>query len=185
MNHAPTQNEQCDMTLINTIAIQSAFRRGESRIRPDDCHAGAYFVTVCTQDRECLFGHVVNGEMRLNDAGETARRCWEGIPHHFTNVVLDALAIMPNHVHGVIVITDAPQATRAVDTKSRRGERFFAPTRVNVIGPRRGCRGMMSIRPAAPLLRLAHWLTGTARPSAPPRGPTRTRSPGRCPAWFR
>ena len=49
----------------------------------DYAQPGAYFVTICTHDRACLFGHVVNGEMHLNDAGEIARRCWEDIPHPF------------------------------------------------------------------------------------------------------
>jgi putative transposase len=78
---------------------------------------GAYFVTICTRDRACLFGEIANGEMRLNDAGEIARRCWEDIPHHFPFVELDAFVIMPNHMHGIIVITE-----------SRRGEKSFAPT---------------------------------------------------------
>jgi REP-associated tyrosine transposase len=68
-------------------------------------------VTVCTRDRACLFGHVVNGEMRLNDAGEIARRCWEDIPHHFSVVELDAFVIMPNHIHGVIVIQGRGEAS--------------------------------------------------------------------------
>ncbi len=70
----------------------------------DYTQPGAYFVLICTRDRECLFGHVVNGEMRLTDAGEITRRCWEDIPHHFSFVELDAFLIMPNHVHGIIVI---------------------------------------------------------------------------------
>jgi len=74
----------------------------------DYAEPGACFVTVCTRDRACLFGHVVNGDMHLNEAGETAQRCWEDIPHHFPHAALDAMAIMPNHVHGVIVITEPP-----------------------------------------------------------------------------
>jgi len=70
----------------------------------DYAEPGTYFVTVCTHERACLFGHVVNGEMHLNDAGEIARRCWEDIPHHFPLVELDVFVIMPNHVHGIIVI---------------------------------------------------------------------------------
>jgi len=53
--------------------------------------------------------------MRLNEAGETARRCWEDIPDHFPLFELDAFVVMPNHVHGIIMIQG-------------RGERFFAPT---------------------------------------------------------
>jgi putative transposase len=70
----------------------------------DYAQPGAYFVTICTRDRQCLFGHVVNGDMRLNDAGEVARCCWEEIPVHFPFVELDTFMIMPNHVHGVIVV---------------------------------------------------------------------------------
>jgi REP-associated tyrosine transposase len=77
---------------------------------------GAYFITVCSRDHACLFGHVVNGEMHLNDAGEIAQRCREDIPHHFPSVELDAMVIMPNHVHGVIVITGPQDATQAAKT---------------------------------------------------------------------
>jgi putative transposase len=77
----------------------------------DYTQPGAYFVTICTRERECLFGHVVNGEMRLNDAGEIAQRGWEDIPRHFPLVELDAFVIMPNHVHGVIVIQGRGEAS--------------------------------------------------------------------------
>jgi REP element-mobilizing transposase RayT len=81
---------------------------GQNRIlRSYGCQPGAYFVTVRTRDHACLFGHVVNGEMRemrLNNAGEIVRRCCEDIPTHFPHAVLDASVIMPNHIHGVIVI---------------------------------------------------------------------------------
>ena len=70
----------------------------------DYAEPGACFVTLCARDRACLFGDVVNDEMRLNDAGEIARRCWEDVPHHFPLVELDAFIIMPNHVHGIIAI---------------------------------------------------------------------------------
>ncbi|MFU8798355.1 MAG: transposase, partial [Gammaproteobacteria bacterium] len=65
---------------------------------------GAYFVTICTHEREYLFGEIVDGVMGLNDAGKVARQCWEDIPNHFPHVVLDVFVIMPNHIHGVVVI---------------------------------------------------------------------------------
>jgi putative transposase len=71
---------------------------------PQRFPAGGYFLTIRTWQRECLFGEVVDGEMRLNDAGEIARRCWGDMPHHFPFVELDAFMVMPNHVHGIIVI---------------------------------------------------------------------------------
>ena len=49
----------------------------------DYSQPGAYFVTVCTRERECLLGEVVNGKMRLNPLGKMAAACWHAIPHHF------------------------------------------------------------------------------------------------------
>lgn len=68
---------------------------------------GAYFVTVCTKNRECLFGEIENGEMKLNDAGKIAYQCWQNIPMHFPHVATDRFEIMPNHIHGILFINNA------------------------------------------------------------------------------
>jgi REP element-mobilizing transposase RayT len=70
----------------------------------DYTQAGAYFVTICTKDRACLFGHVADGVMRLNQMGHIVRQCWLAIPDHVPHVLLDEFVVMPNHVHGIIVI---------------------------------------------------------------------------------
>lgn len=75
---------------------------------------GAYFVTICTKHRECYFGKVVNGDMVLNDAGIIARDCWIQIPEHFPYVILGDHVVMPNHIHGIIVIDNPAQ--RSVET---------------------------------------------------------------------
>jgi REP element-mobilizing transposase RayT len=72
----------------------------------DYSQAGAYYVTICTRDRECLFGEIVDGEMRLNEMGQIITGCWDESPNHFPNVKLDAFVVMPNHVHGIIVIVE-------------------------------------------------------------------------------
>ncbi len=69
---------------------------------------GAYFVTICTQERACLFGEIVNGEMGLNEAGRMVQDCWLAIPIHFSHVSLGPFVVMPNHLHGIIVITRDP-----------------------------------------------------------------------------
>jgi putative transposase len=74
----------------------------------DYAQPGAYFVTVCTHDRACLFGEVVGGQVHVNDAGRIADACWRTIPDHFLHVALDTFVIMPNHVHGIIWIVDEP-----------------------------------------------------------------------------
>ena len=77
----------------------------------DYSQAGAYFVTIVTYQRDCLFGKIENEEMVLNDFGKIADECWRAIPEHFPNVELGAYVIMPNHVHGVIVISDDESAS--------------------------------------------------------------------------
>jgi REP element-mobilizing transposase RayT len=69
--------------------------------------AGVYFVTVCTQGRVCLFGEVVDGEMRMNEAGVMVKKVWEEIPRFYRGVALDEFVVMPNHVHGIIVLVGA------------------------------------------------------------------------------
>ena len=71
---------------------------------------GAYFVTICTRNRVCLFGEVVDGEIQLNNIGEVAHAMWEQIPTHFPQVETDAWVVMPNHVHGVIFIAGSDTA---------------------------------------------------------------------------
>ena len=72
----------------------------------DYTQQGAYFVTICTHQRNCLFGEIVDGEMKLNTNGEIARGSWLSIPRHFQNVELDEFVIMPNHLHGIILIVN-------------------------------------------------------------------------------
>ena len=70
----------------------------------DYMQAGAYFVTTCTQSRECLFGEIMDEEMRLNKAGQMVQSVWNELPQHYTGIVIDAFIVMPNHVHGIIVL---------------------------------------------------------------------------------
>ena len=78
----------------------------------DYSQAGAYFVTIVTWQREVLFGEILKGEMKLNQRGQIARECWESIPEHFQNVELGAYVIMPNHIHGIIIINDVHVGAR-------------------------------------------------------------------------
>jgi len=68
---------------------------------------GHYFVTICVKNRSCLFGEIKDGSLSLNKLGEIARQCWENIPNHYQNVVMDEFIVMPNHVHGILQIIDA------------------------------------------------------------------------------
>jgi putative transposase len=70
----------------------------------DYSQLGGYFVTICTHKRECILGEIVDGEVRLSPFGEIAERHWDEIPRYFPGVELDASIIMPNHIHGIIVM---------------------------------------------------------------------------------
>jgi len=96
----------------------------------DYSQAGLYFVTLCLYGRACLFGHIENAEMILNDSGRTAQQCWLDIPNHYPNVVLHEYVIMPNHVHGIVQIVDdgGYGECRGVCKGECKGEIFFAPT---------------------------------------------------------
>ena len=66
---------------------------------------GCYFVTICAQSREELFGEIIGGEMVLSEAGQMVERTWNELPEFYRGVETDHFQVMPNHVHGVIVIT--------------------------------------------------------------------------------
>jgi putative transposase len=68
----------------------------------DYAEAGAYFITICAQDRGCVFGDIADGQVRLGPAGEVVRRCWEELPKKYPTIELDAFELMPNHLHGIV-----------------------------------------------------------------------------------
>jgi hypothetical protein len=88
------------MTLFrNKYRIESARLKGYDYSSP-----GEYFVTVCTDHHVNWFGTVIDGVVKYNDVGAIAQKMWMEIPNHYENVRLDEFIIMPNHVHGIIVI---------------------------------------------------------------------------------
>ena len=78
---------------------------------------GAYFVTLCTQGRECLFGDIADGEMCVNDAGGMVEGVLLKLPERFPGFALDEYVIMPNHFHGIIILNDI----------GRRGDTLCSP----------------------------------------------------------
>jgi REP element-mobilizing transposase RayT len=70
----------------------------------DYSRCGAYFITLCTQERLCLFGDIVDGVMVFNDAGRMIYRTFEEMPTKYPGIQIDMFVVMPNHLHGVIII---------------------------------------------------------------------------------
>ena len=70
----------------------------------DYTQSGVYFVTICTHLRQHLFGAVVSDEVILSETGKIALSDWEAIPSHYTLAELDCFVVMPNHIHGILVL---------------------------------------------------------------------------------
>jgi len=103
--------------------------------------AGAYFVTVCTQGRECLFGDVVAGEMQMNDAGRMVESVWNDLSINYPGVAVDAYVVMPNHFHGIGVLVNEPVGAgpRACpDVLGQGHPQGGAPTKMGIGHPQGG-----------------------------------------------
>ena len=84
--------------------MRPAGRRSIRLAARDYAEPGAYFVTICTHDRRESLGHLVDGVVRLGKAGLIVEACWRQLPTHFPHVTLDELVVMPDHLHGILVL---------------------------------------------------------------------------------
>jgi REP element-mobilizing transposase RayT len=98
----------------------------------DYTQAGAYFITICTRDRECLWGKVVDGMVRLNDTGRLVESVWLQTSTVRPDIDLDAFAVMPNHFHATLFIHESPGLPGAT--------RRVAPTKNHSAGAGKPCR---------------------------------------------
>jgi len=81
------------------------YRIGSKRLKGYDYTSpGKYFITICTKNKIPYFGKIENGEMELSYCGEIAEKFWLEIPNHFPLIELDEFIIMPNHMHGILII---------------------------------------------------------------------------------
>ena len=102
------------------------YRRKSTRLKDYDySQHGCYFVTVTVKNPDCVFGKIVNAKAVLNNAGKVVQRCWLDIPNYFSNSQLDEFIIMPNHVHGIIIIMHKN------DTRVHEGVQDVEPLRIN------------------------------------------------------
>jgi putative transposase len=76
--------------------------------RFDYSQPGDYFITICTHQQRCIFGEIVDMRFRPRELGRVVQRCWQEIPEHFKTVWCNVIQIMPNHLHGIITITEQP-----------------------------------------------------------------------------
>jgi len=84
---------------------QNKYRTQSTRLQHWDYGwNGAYFVTICAQNRDHFFGDTQTGIMKLSEIGQLAQKYWQEIPDHFPYIIMDEFVVMPNHVHGILVI---------------------------------------------------------------------------------
>ena len=87
--------------------FKNKYRIPSARLKTwDYSKNGAYFITICTQNREHFFGNIQNGMMQLSEIGKLAERYWLEIPEHFPFVELGNFVVMPNHFHGILIINN-------------------------------------------------------------------------------
>lgn len=115
---------------------------------------GAYFLTLCTHQRACIFGRVEKGEMQLSQFGEIVQGHWSKLPKHHAHLRLDAFIVMPNHLHGILILENgwggaiAPETNQITNPQSSnssklrkchaiseivRGFKTFSAKRINEI----------------------------------------------------
>ncbi len=117
-----------------------AHHRRSIRLRDYDyAQMGAYFVTLCVHERECLLGEIAAGEVRVSGAGLIVAQTWDNLPTRFPHIELDAFVVMPNHVHAIIVITDPPPSPvdpvgAGLALSKNQGNPRVAPTLGDIVG---------------------------------------------------
>ena len=109
--------------------FKNKYRIQSARATWHDYDGGAYFVTVCTANREHDFGEIENGEMRLSKLGIWTQKCLEEIPSHFPHVDAPLFVVMPNHIHIILIINGIPRTGRDGQMKGQSGCRFGAQSR--------------------------------------------------------
>jgi REP-associated tyrosine transposase len=117
------------------VARDGLPQRRSLRLRDYDYASdGAYFITICTHLRSCLFGSVVDGEMDLNAAGQSIHDAWDELAN-LPGVELDLMVVMPNHLHGIVVLpgTDGDRQGSSRVTLSSVVQRFKSETTVRYI----------------------------------------------------
>lgn len=98
----------------------------------DYANASAYFITIVTQNRIRFFGEIVGEEMVLSPAGQAAFDCWQAIPQHFPDVVIDEFIVMPDHVHGLLIFT------KKLNDSDEHAQNHFGPQSMNLASVVRG-----------------------------------------------
>ena len=113
---------------------KSIHKRTSSRLQGWDYRTpGWYFVTICTRNKAPVLGEISHSETRLNPLVEIAKRFWDEIPNHFHNAEVDEYTIMPNHIHGILIIQPYPIIDQTTDSKNHNSHQLPKPKSLSTI----------------------------------------------------
>ena len=104
-------NKDQTFTKMSDDKFQDKYRIESARAWWHDYDGGAYFITICTKDREHYFGEIENGEMILSEIGEYTKQCIEKIQQHNPYAEIPLYVIMPNHLHLIVYIVETVHAS--------------------------------------------------------------------------
>ena len=96
----------------------------------DYSRSGAYFITICTHEREHLFGDIVNERMELNIFCDIALSHWQQLEKHHSTIIMDELVVMPNHLHGIIILKSSIDYKKSI-SEIIRGFKTFSAKAIN------------------------------------------------------
>ncbi|HAI74128.1 MAG TPA: transposase [Candidatus Moranbacteria bacterium] len=115
----------------NQAKFRNKYRIKSTRLKKYDySQDGAYFITVCTKDREHFFGEIIDEKLQETKQSKICMACWLDLPNHYSNCILDEFVIMPNHAHGIIVIQNHNNLSIAVKNIST--DQTFAKKRSSI-----------------------------------------------------
>lgn len=124
----------CTVSTIEFLSTMSEdkfkdkYRIDTARAWWHDYNGGAYFITICTKDREHYFGEIEDGEMVLSEIGEITRQCIEQIPQHNPYAEIPLYVIMPNHLHLIVFIVETVHAPSPKKPLNDNPETVHAPS---------------------------------------------------------
>jgi REP element-mobilizing transposase RayT len=115
--------------------FQNKYRVESTRLKNWDYrNPGAYYVTICTKDRKYYFGDIIDEKMVLSPIGIIGDIMWHEIKNHASNVTLGEYIVMPNHVHGIIILRDRKNCVETGHTLSLQGDTTKNLSLSNIIG---------------------------------------------------
>jgi len=124
---------------------QKKYRIESTRLKHWDYrNDGAYFITICTQNKQHFFGEIHNHQIYPNLIGDLAQKYWHTIPEHFPYARLDAFVVMPNHIHGIVLLKNTPKQTRTITPDKNQTMANISPTSGSIASLVRSYKSVVS-----------------------------------------